>query len=142
MRERFRQFMYGRYGTDAFNRFLSVCALVSVVLGIFSRRGICIALGCFLLLIAYYRMLSRQTARRYQENLVFSQIKQVIVNWGERHFGAWQTALRQRKVRWKNRKLYRYFTCPHCRQTLRVPRGRGKVEVTCPKCHTSFLGKS
>ena len=39
-------------------------------------------------------------------------------------------------------KVYRYFKCPHCRQSIRVPRGRGRISITCPKCGTSFIKKS
>ena len=46
------------------------------------------------------------------------------------------------KTQWDQRKIYRFYTCPSCKQKIRVPRGHGKISITCPKCRTSFIGKS
>ena len=31
-----------------------------------------------------------------------------------------------------------YAICRNCRQTLRLPKGKGNIEVTCPKCGYHF----
>ena len=46
------------------------------------------------------------------------------------------------KKRWAQRSTYRFFKCPQCKQTVRVPKGRGKICITCPKCKTEFIKKS
>ena len=46
------------------------------------------------------------------------------------------------KEQWANRKLYHYYRCPQCRQKLRVPRGRGRIQISCPRCGTQFIKKS
>ena len=40
---------------------------------------------------------------------------------------------------WDNRRLYHYYRCPQCRQKLRVPRGRGRIQISCPRCGTQFI---
>lgn len=135
MKQRLQHFMSGRYGADEFARFLSVLALAAFLISLFTGGGLLYWIGIGLLCYSWFRMLSRNTARRYQENLVYRQISQSFSASVQRRFGALQRRFAQRKQ-------YRFFHCPHCRQELRVPRGKGKIEVTCPKCHTNFLGKS
>ena len=134
MRAWFQRFMSGRYGGDAFSNFLSLAALVVVVLGLFvpGLFGMLLGwLGWAALIYSYYRIFSRNIPKRAAEN---------------RWYLAKQAAVSQRfssmKTRWRMRQTYRYFRCPHCRQELRVPRGRGRISITCPKCATQFIKKS
>ena len=87
--------------------------------------------GLAVLIYSYVRIFSRNIPKRAAEN---------------RWYLAKQAAVSQRfssmKTRWRMRQTYRYFRCPHCRQELRVPRGRGRISITCPKCGTSFIKKS
>ena len=119
----FRSFMQGRYGGDKLN-----IALVWVSFGAFLVSLLIPVPGIkLLLLIVYYallgwaifRMLSRNTYKRYQEN--------------RRYLRFWE--------RIKDRD-HKYFDCPRCRQPVRVPRGKGKISITCPKCREKFIRKS
>lgn len=130
MREKLRRFMVGRYGGDAFGQFLAGAALVLFVLGLLFRRGF-YWLGLAVLAYSYYRMFSRDIARRRAENEWYWHKRQIAV----RKFG-------QLRRRFALRRSYRYFRCPQCKQQLRVPRGRGKVSIHCPKCGTQFVRKS
>lgn len=122
--------MSGRYGFDRFCGFLSFCSLLLVVLGaLFSP--LLYWLGLITLGYCYFRMLSRNTQKRYQENLKYLALESKVTGW----FGT-------RKTRFQQRKQYHYYRCPQCRQQLRVPRGRGKISITCPKCGTQFIKKS
>ena len=86
----------------------------------------------FVLLVwAYLRMLSRNTGRRYAENQKFLQFWRP---WGGRLRGVIQ--------RLQSGKDYCYFKCPHCGQKVRVPRGRGKIEITCPSCRQTFVKRT
>ena len=128
LRETYRRFMYGRYGSDQLNIALLVAAvatsLLSSILSIFLRGSwvyTFILWPLFALLMygllgfSIFRMLSRNIYRRQRAN-----------------------------QRWKNLCLrvtdrnHRYFRCPHCRQTMRVPRNRGKINIRCPKCGEKF----
>ncbi len=127
-RDSVRRFMYGRYGSDQLNIVLLVVSVllsfVSSLLSLFLRGSRIYALvlwPLFLVLtygllgFAIFRMLSRNIYRRQREN-----------------------------QRWKNLRLrftdrsHRYFRCPHCKQTMRVPRNRGKINIRCPKCGEKF----
>lgn len=125
-----QRFMSGRYGFDRFSGFLSVTSLVLVVLGaLFSP--LLYWLGLILLIYCYFRMLSRNIQKRYQENMKFLALESKVSGW-----------FATRKTRFQQRKQYHYYRCPQCHQQLRVPRGRGKISITCPKCGTQFIKKS
>ena len=129
---KFRQWLYrfmaGRYGTDKLNMLLLVSALVlglvpSVLMlfGVFVPMvNACLALASYFLTGgAIFRCFSRNTYRRYEENRKFLRF--------------WER-LRDRQ--------HRYFDCPKCRQPVRVPRGAGKIAITCPKCKEKFIRKA
>ena len=131
MREKLRQFMIGRYGTDGLNQFLSIASLVLLLIAIISRVNLFTYLGAALLIFCYYRTFSRNISKRTEENYRFYSLKDRFNN-----------KFRSLKEQWANRKLYHYYRCPQCRQKLRVPRGRGRIQISCPRCGTQFIKKS
>ncbi|MCC2213331.1 MULTISPECIES: hypothetical protein [Faecalibacterium] len=131
MREKLRQFMIGRYGTDGLNQFLSIASLVLLLIAIISRVNLFTYLGAVLLIFCYYRTFSRNISKRTEENYKFYTLKDRVDN----KFKGW-------KEQWANRKVYHYYRCPQCRQKLRVPRGRGRIQISCPRCGTQFIKKS
>ena len=118
-----RSFMYGRYGTDRLNMVILcaglVASLLSMMIGLQPFNLIFWALSYGLMIWAICRSLSRNTYKRYQENRKFLQVYD----------------------RMKDRQ-HRYFDCPKCRQTVRVPRGKGKISITCPRCKEKFVKKT
>lgn len=118
-----RGFMIGRYGNDRLNIAILVAGLAVCVVEMFIPRMLprmLLTLVSYILVgIAIFRSLSRNTYKRYQEN---------------RKFGLMLDRLRDRQ--------HRYYTCPKCRQTIRVPRGKGKISITCPKCREKFIKKT
>ena len=131
MRENLRQFMIVRYGTDGLNQFLSIASLVLLLIAIISRVSLFTYLGAALLIFYYYRTFSRNISKRTEENYKFYTLKDRVDN----KFKGW-------KEQWANRKVYHYYRCPQCRQKLRVPRGRGRIQISCPRCGTQFIKKS
>lgn len=118
-----RRFMEGRYGTDKLSMFLLRTALVIMLIDLFLPTGIVKlvlwVLSYALMIWVIFRSLSRNTYRRYEENRKFLQFFD---------------ALKDRE--------HRYYNCPKCRQRVRVPRGKGKISITCPKCREKFIRKS
>ena len=118
-----RSFMAGRYGTDRLNMVILCVGLAASLLSVFFRSAplnlLFFVLSYGLMIWAIFRSLSRNTYKRYQENRRFLQ----ILN------------------RLKDRQN-RYFDCPKCRQMVRVPRGKGKISITCPRCHEKFIRKT
>lgn len=118
-----QRFMYGRYGTDRLSMTILITGLVasllSSVIRVFPFQLIFLLLSYVLMFWAIFRVMSRNTYKRYQENRKFLQFFD----------------------RLKDRQN-RYFDCPKCHQTVRVPRGKGKVSITCPRCKEKFIRKT
>ena len=134
MKERIAKFMAGRYGNDQLGRALLAADLVLLLLStIFSKSfgGILLPLALALLGYMYFRMLSRNIYKRQEENGKYLRFVYQL-----------KSKINVLKERWKQRKDYKFFTCPSCHTSLRVPRGRGKIKIVCRKCGTSFMGKS
>lgn len=135
MKEKFQRFMSGRYGADELSKVLNAVALVCLVISMFSGFQNILSLfywiGIAILIYTCYRMLSRNVTRRYEENQKFLNIR-------------YQAAVKKNamKKRWSQRGIYRFYKCPGCGQTVRVPKGKGKICITCPKCRTEFVKKS
>lgn len=126
-----QKFMQGRYGTDQFSLFLLVGSLVlSIVFRIFSLSYPYI-INLLILLFVFYRTFSKNINVRYKENQKFLEIIKPI-----------RLFLKKIQRRFNNRKKYRYFTCKNCKQEMRVPKGKGKIEITCPKCKTKAIKRT
>ena len=122
-----RRFMAGRYGPDQ----LSLALLVTgLILNLFTNLLLA-PLSMLLLVFCAYRMLSRNFEKRRLENQRFLSFWYKIRNF----------FLRQ-KDKLRQSRDFRFFKCPSCRNTLRVPKGKGKIYVTCPKCGAQIQGKS
>lgn len=135
MREKIQRFMIGRYGVDDLGRVLSGTVLVCFLISMFSFLvpvfAIFYWIGIALMIYSFFRMFSRNTSKRYAEN-------QKFLNW--RYQGV--VKRNQAKTRFAQRKIYRFYKCPQCSQKVRVPKGKGKICITCPKCRTEFVKKS
>jgi len=131
MREKLIRFMQGRYGTDQFSRFLLGVALVMVVLSLFIRSGIWSILVFALIIYCYFRMFSRNIPKRYAENQKYLQMTAVF----RRKWATFRRDMRERKT-------HHIYKCPGCGQKIRVPRGRGKIAIRCPKCNREFIRRS
>ena len=118
-----RQFMTGRYGTDKLSLTMLAAAVVLSLIGGFIRVPVVnlliTAASYGLMIWAIFRSLSRNTYKRYQENRKFLPLFD----------------------RLKDRD-HRYFDCPNCDQPVRVPRGKGKIAITCPRCRERFVRKT
>ena len=128
--------MYGRYGTDQLNLFLLGAWLVlyagSVVLNLMHMKvaaGIVNLLAYVLIILSLFRMLSRSYDRRRREN-----------DWFLEKVGPFTHSFRQRRSQMRD-KEHRYFRCPSCGAVLRVPKMKGKINITCRTCGTVFQKK-
>ena len=130
MKEKFYRFMYGRYGNDSLNRFLMVITLIFFVISLFTTNYFYIA-GILPLGFAYFRMFSKNTYKRSEENKVYLKYEYKVKGF----FGRLKRDFTQLKT-------HHIFKCPSCKQKIRVPKGKGKIEITCPKCRQSFIKKS
>lgn len=127
MREKFARFMSGRNGADHFSRFLSYAVLVCILLDVFIRGSVFYGIALALLIYNFFRMFSKNLSRRRAENAGFLQLQNKFLS-----------GFRNWKERRKQSKDYAFFRCPSCKSMLRVPRGKGKIRVTCRKCGNTF----
>ena len=121
LRTGFRRFMEGRYGTDKLNTWIlgvgvGACVIAMFLPAVSFARLVLVTISYILLIWAMIRTFSRNTYKRYQENRKFLLLLDRV----------------------KDRE-HRYFTCPRCRQPVRVPKGKGKIAITCPKCRDQTL---
>ena len=118
-----QRFMMGRYGHDRLNVALLILGLILTVISMFVGNKLVVLvttmLSYALLFVALFRCFSRNTYKRYNEN---------------RRYLLLVDRLKDRNNR--------YYSCPKCRQTVRVPRGKGNIAITCPKCREKFIKKT
>lgn len=144
-----RRFMIGRYGTDSLTlAILAVYLIVMLISSIFHLFFLEL-LGLALLAWAFFRMLSRNIQNRRKENEWFLKKFAPVIAWVKNASVRAQgrTVRSQQKAAKKaaekaERKNFCHFTCEQCGQILRVPRGKGKIRVHCPKCGHEFIANS
>lgn len=130
IRERLRNFMQGRYGVDTLSKVLMGAAFICAVLSVLFGR-VFYVFGILILGYVYFRMFSMNYEKRYRENRAFLDKKNRVCAF-----------FRREKSRMEQRKMYHIYTCPSCRQKIRIPKGRGRIMVTCPKCKCEFEKRS
>ena len=135
MKEKLIRFMQGRYGIDQLSKFLLITGLAVVLLSaFFGEIEVSMLLYIFgwgVVIYCYFRIFSRNVQKRYAENQAYLMKTYKIRNW-----------FQNQKNIWQQRKVYHIYTCPSCKQKIRIPKGKGKIEVRCPKCGTTFIKKS
>lgn len=120
MRTGLQRFMMGRYGTDKLNMTILGIGLICSVFGMFipvaSVKLVLTMIAYAFMFLAIFRSFSRNVYKRYEENRKFLLFFQKIKD-----------------------KEHRYYNCPRCQQQVRVPKGKGKIAITCPKCGEKFI---
>ncbi|MCQ2525354.1 MAG: hypothetical protein MJ130_01175 [Lachnospiraceae bacterium] len=122
--------MYGRYGQDAFGRFLFFLSIVLCIISIFTNYIVFIA-TLLVMGVEYYRMFSKNHAARRKENERYLK----CTAWIRRLF-------KKSSAGNYDRSKYKIFKCPQCKQKLRLPRNRGKIEIRCRKCGNQFIRRT
>ena len=131
MRDRMIQFMRGRYGYDELGRVTMWSSLILFVIYALTGIRLLALIAIILLALTDFRLLSRNIARRSQENRVFLKKTAFITK---------RSACLMKDV--KDRRHYHIYRCPNCKQKIRIPKGKGRIEITCPRCHIEFIKKS
>lgn len=127
---RFMSGRYGTYGLDELTKFLMACVLILDIAGMIFDISVLIFAAEVLMVWMLFRLFSKNMVKRTGENEKFKGMT---------------AGIRHRKTaaeRTKNDAYYHYYVCPRCSQIVRVPKGKGKVEITCPKCDKKFTRKS
>ena len=130
-RNKLQQFMEGRNGNDEFSRATLMLALIMFLINIFVKTSFFYFIALVLVIYTYFRFFSRNTYARSRENEKYLEFTYKL-----------RTMPAKMKKRQEQSKYYRFFSCPNCHQKVRVPKGKGKIQITCPKCRTTFIKKS
>lgn len=125
-----RRVMNGRYGVDQLSIALLVISVILTIVGIFPKTHVFSTLTLIPLLLCYFRTFSRNIKKRYDENQKFLAFWNPIRN------------TFTKKIERSKDKTHRYFKCPKCGKIIRVPKGKGKICITCPICKEEFIRKS
>ena len=134
MREKLYRFMQGRYGADDLNKLLIILMIVCLVLSMF-LGNIFYVIGAILLLVVYFRMFSRNIYKRSAENQRYLRYRNRVRDFLRGRFKSGRnTAPRD--------PAHRVFLCPSCKQKIRVPKGKGKIAIRCPKCGKEFIKRT
>lgn len=131
LKEKFMRFMYGRYGVDTLGKYSLGAGLATMVLSIVFDSYTLSLLSWSFIILTYFRMFSRNLYKRSSENQTFLNKTYKLRTW----FGKQKNMMAQRKT-------HHIYRCPGCKQKIRVPRGKGRIEIRCPKCHTTFIKNS
>lgn len=122
-----RNFMMGRYGVDRLNIVLLASSLIISLIARLARLSFLMYISYIPLVYCIFRMFSKNVNARIQENYKFLKYYNPSERWVKNKYNMI-----------KGLKTYKYFKCPNCKQTVRVPRKKGRVNIICPKCNTKF----
>lgn len=128
MKYKIQAFFAGRNGMDALSTTLSWASIILLLISMFIPVAWLSSVLYFVslagIIYSYYRAFSRKIAARQAENAAF-------VGWKN-----------QVKQRWQQRKTHKFYRCPKCKTVLRVPKGKGKINITCRSCGEKFIKKT
>ena len=131
MRDKILKFMQGRYGYDKLSGCMCILSLVLMVTNLFVSSWILSIASATLLVLCYMRIFSKNTDKRYNENMIYMNYRGKIIMFFQKI-----------KKYISDSRHYVLFKCPDCGQKMRIPRGKGRVIVTCPKCKKNIPKKS
>lgn len=121
LKDKINRFFQGRYGLDELGKFLIVINLITYILGIFLRSNLTLGISASCMIFLLYRIMSRQHWERSEENRKYMSYVKL-----------WQ-------LRYEHRKSARIYLCKRCGKYIRVPKGNGKIQVTCTSCGTKTI---
>lgn len=130
MRDKITEFMMGRYGVDTLNKHILYLVIALIVLNLFFSNRILYAISYILIAVELFRSLSRNITARNSENKKYEELIAPIQDY----------FLFRKKE--KADPEHKYFRCSNCHAIVRVPKGKGKIEVRCPRCGNTFDARS
>ncbi|SEL86425.1 hypothetical protein SAMN04487770_11958 [Butyrivibrio sp. ob235] len=125
------QMLYGRNGVDALVKTCSVVAVILMFINIFFNNTVLYFMWVGLAAYAIFRIISKNIPKRHAENRKFLEVTSLP-----------RKRVNFMKMQWRDRSTSRYYICAKCNQQIRVPRGKGRIEIRCPRCSNKFIKKT
>lgn len=147
-RQRLAAFMAGRYGIDNFGRFLLYLTLILLLISSFGPLRFLYLFAVLGMIYCYFRIFSRNVYKRSYENSKYLACKEKVLIFFRKLFPKKGYSDRSFNSKCNSysgnvyEQQYRIFKCPNCKQKLRVPRGKGKIQITCRRCGNAFIKRS
>lgn len=136
-REDMRYVMAKRCGLDELNNFIMLIGFIFVVIALFTHKWLFVLIGAFFVTLCYLRVFSTKIDKRMRENDFYMRYMGKVVR-----FVDYIKLIIKMKIRSIRDKQYVYFVCSSCKQVIRVPKGKNKVSVRCPKCSATFVKRT
>ena len=126
-----KKFMVGRYGTDKLGIALLISSVIFSLIGSIVDLQVLIFISYIPLIWCIFRIFSKNIHARVNENNKFLNLYTPL-----------KYSIKEKIKLIFGTKTHKYYRCKKCGQIIRIPRGKGKIEVTCPKCKHRFITKS
>ena len=131
MKEKYKKFMHDKYGVDDYSHFIAYISLIITFLLVVFKLNNYLVVPFIFISYSLYRVFSKNIEVRNKENIKYLEMKNKFVN-----------SLARIKKFTIGSKTHRYFTCKSCKTELRIPKGKGKIKVKCPKCGTEYIKRT
>lgn len=123
LNDKMQSFMQGRYGIDELSKKMAVLSLICFALSLVTKLTLFLSFALVMMIWVYFRCFSKNISARRSELTTYYNVRQKFKN-----------KIDLRKKMWHDRKTHRYFKCKNCKAVLRVPKGKGNIEITCNVC--------
>ncbi|MGN0496111.1 MAG: hypothetical protein ACI4GW_07780 [Lachnospiraceae bacterium] len=137
LREDMNMVMSKRCGLDELNNFIMLVGFVFILISLFTQKGIFTIIGALLVVLCYLRIFSKKVDKRKKENDFYMRYMGNVVL-----FVRLIKLILKMKIKSIRDKEYVYFVCKTCRQIIRIPKGKNKISIRCPKCGTTFIRRT
>lgn len=137
IREDIQKAMTTRCGQDELNHLLLLIGFIYVVAALFTKKQIFALVGAVFIVLCYMRVFSKKVDNRRRENAVYMKYMGNVVRYTE-----YLVLCVRMKIKSLVDKEYAYFVCGQCKQIIRVPKGKNKVSIRCPKCSHTFIKRT
>ena len=136
-REDMRYVMSRRCGLDELNNFIMLIGFIFVTAALFTHNWVFVLIGAVFVVLCYVRVFSTKLDKRKVENDVYMRYMGRVVRLVD--YGKLIVKMKVRSIKDAE---YVYFVCSNCKQVIRVPKGKNKVSIRCPKCNATFIKKT
>ncbi len=132
-----KEVMSHRCGLDELNNFIMLIGFIFIVTALLSHKWIFTLIGAVFVVLCYIRVFSQKLEKRKKENDIYMKYMGSVV----RKAAHWKLCLKM-KIKSIGNAEYAYFVCSKCGQVIRIPKGKNKVSIRCPKCNETFIKRT